>query len=67
MLGTISRVVEYCFRVANPEQSFFTVTSTGIFYSSTLAGIMMIFVELTLILTMHKLILSLKLLLGETD
>ena len=67
LFGTISRLVEYCFRVAYPEQSFFTVSNAGIFYSGTLASMMMIFVELTLVLTMHKLMLSLELLLGESS
>ena len=67
LLNTICRVVEYCFRVANPEQGFFTISNAEIFYSRTLSSLMMTLFELTLVLTMHKLTLSLKLLLGETS
>ena len=58
------RIIEFVFRIADPAHSLIDVTAP-IYFADAFALYISICVELTLILTMHWLFLSLKLVLGE--
>ena len=64
-LGTSLRAVETYMKVTDPERSFVLSLSPLQFYLGTAALTAMICVEIVLMLTMHKLTLSLKMLNGQ--
>ena len=68
LITTILRATEFAFRIAttDPETTAYYVNLTA-FYLNEFGLFFVICVEITLILTMHRLLLSLKLLLGETS
>ena len=66
LFGTIARIIEYGFKITDVANSF-TSTNNKILFTGSCAFIIQIFVELTLILTMHKLVLALKLIVGDIN
>ena len=66
LLGTIARTVEYGFRIADVADSF-TSKNKKILYSGSSAFVIQILIELTLILTLNKLVLALKLIVGDIN
>ena len=66
LFGTIARTVEYGFKIADVANSF-TRANKKIVITGSSAFIIQIIVELTLILTMHKLVLALKLIVGDIN
>ena len=66
LLGTVLRAIEYCFKIMDPVHSFVPV-SREIYISSSISFTVMILVEIILILTMYRLMLSLKLVEGKID
>ena len=63
-LTTVSRIIEFILRIANPEQST-QYTQIAIYNVFNFASLAASYTILTLVLTMHWLSLTLKLLLGE--
>ena len=66
LLGTVLRAIEYCFKIIDPVHSF-TPISREIYISSSISMTVMILVEVVLMLTMYRLMLSLKLVEGKID
>ena len=66
LLVTVFRIAEFSLRLENLGNDLIE-TSLAIFYANTFALFIAFCVELTLILTMHWLTLSLKLICGEID
>ena len=64
-VGTLCRIAEFCARAFHPEHGFYPKEDTFILYINSFALTLMICVELTLILTMHRLQLGLKLITGK--
>ena len=67
LMQNILRLVEFSFRTALPEQNFFPNENIVIQSADNSAIVMMVFVEITLILTMHRLYLALQLVNGVTS
>ena len=65
LITTALRVVEFAFCIAKPS-SIPEAKVTAVFYAMSLALYCAVCVELILVLTIHRLYLAIKLILGET-
>ena len=67
VIHNVLRIIEFCFRTAQPNNNFEPDESLSIFYLSSLALTTQIGIELILILTMHRLFLALRLINGKIN
>ena len=65
LIQTSFRLIEYCFRVAIPDEQWVPNINKWTQYSNSMALTSSICVELTLIVTMHRLYIALQLINGE--